>query len=137
MWDEIKAIESGRKQLREFGLTLGVVLGIVAAVQAWHNKETWIYFAVSSALFMGLSFIAPFILKPLQKIWMGLAIVLGWFVSRIILGILFYGVVTPTGIIVRLSGRDLLNRKLDPKAPTYWIPKPKRELSAGDYEKQF
>jgi hypothetical protein len=75
---------------------------------------------------MALAFAAVAIWKPvllagLNRLWIKLGVLLGKIVSPIALGILFYGVLTPIGALVRLSGKDPLRLKLDPGAVSYWI----------------
>jgi hypothetical protein len=68
---------------------------------------------------------------------MTLAILLGWLMTRIILIILFYLVVTPIGLLAKLSGKDFLNRKFNREAQSYWIPRKATTTDKGNYEKQF
>jgi len=88
--EELKNIKETKRDLRKFGVTVGGVLLIIAALLFYFEKSSAIYFAIIGLLLFisGLTF--PQILKPLNKIWMGLAIVLGYFMSRLILTILFY-----------------------------------------------
>jgi hypothetical protein len=66
------------------------------------------------------------------------AVVLGYFVSRAILLIVFYLVLVPTGLIMRTVGRDPMERKWDPQAQSYWIKKePEEDSSIERYQKQF
>ena len=80
----------------------------------------------------------PKALKWVYIAWMSLALVLGLLVSTLLLTVFFYLVVTPTGLIARLLGKDFLHRKRNPKAQSYWIPK---ERPVGNqkerYEQQF
>ncbi len=62
---------------------------------------------------------------------------IGWVNTRILLGIIFYLLFTPLGLLMRLFGKDMLNRKLDPNASTYWIDKPQVPMRPEDYERQF
>ncbi len=82
-----------------------------------------------------LAFAAPQVLAPLNRLWFKLGLLLHKIVNPIVLGIMFYVVVTPTGLIMRLLGKDLLRLKRDPAAASYWIertpPGPKPE-SLGD-----
>ncbi len=64
-------------------------------------------------------------------------IVLGSVVSRVILTLLFFLVLTPTGLVARLAGKDFLRLKLDRKAASYWIKRERTVKSQQDYEKQF
>jgi hypothetical protein len=79
----------------------------------------------------------PALLKPLQKIWMALAIVMGWISTRIILSLLFFIVLTPIGFIMRLRGKDLLDEKIEKEKTSYWIYREPKAYSALDSEQQF
>jgi hypothetical protein len=68
---------------------------------------------------------------------MTLAVLLGWLMTRIILTILFYLVVTPIGLLAKLSGKDFLNRKFNREAQSYWIPRKATTTDKRNYENQF
>lgn len=117
---DIKDIKSSPKELREFGVTIGAVLMLIAAFALWKGRPSGPYFAVLGIVFVGLGLATPRVLFALQKVWMALAVVIGFFMSRIILTALFFLVITPIGAIMRLLGRDLLDEKIDRSASTYW-----------------
>ena len=135
--EEIKNIKSGKRELRQFGLTVAIVLSLLGGLFFLRKKDYYSCFLAFSAAFLFLGLVAPILLKPIQKIWMALSIIIGWFITRIILIILFYLVVTPTGILARLFGKDFLNLRFDRNINSYWIPRKKRKLERRDYEKQF
>ena len=134
---DIKNIKSGKRELRKFGFTVGIALGIFGGLFLWRGKEYYdILFYIAGA-FILLGLVAPIILKPIQKIWMTLAIILGWVMTRVILCILFYVIVTPIGLISRLFGKRFLDLEFDENARTYWVPKQSSRIDKSDYEKQF
>lgn len=120
IWDEMKRIKSGPKELKEFGITFGAVFLILASLIFWFKHTVPIYLFSLSLLFFVLAFLFPGVMKPLQKIWMGLALVLGWMMSHIILGVLFFLVVTPIAIFVRLQQKKFMETKIDRAAKSYW-----------------
>lgn len=134
--DEIKNIKSGRKQLQEFGITIGMVLALIGAYFFWRGRPAFYWLLISAAIFFFLGLIWPAALKPLQKIWMSLAVVMGFFMTRLILLILFYLIITPIGFFLKVRGKDLLGLKFDKNAPSYWLPK-KGNPDRTSYEKQF
>ncbi len=138
---ELKNIKSGKKELRNFGLLIAGVLFIIAAVilfQKKHTESDLIYYLLSIAGFLFIfGLILPKILWPLQKIWMGIAVVIGYFISRIILTLFFFLIITPAGWFLKLLGKDLLNLKINNQTDSYWIEKEKKEFSQDRYEKQF
>lgn len=90
-----------------------------------------------AGLFLVLAFVAPKVLHPLNVLWMKLALVLQKVVSPIVLGLLFFGVVTPMGLVLRAMGKDLLRLKLDKGLKSYWItrdpPGPKPETMTEQF----
>lgn len=75
--------------------------------------------------------------KSLYALWMKFALVLSWVNTRLILFFLFYLVFTPIGLILKLLGKDLLDRKINKADKTYWKKKEINELGSSSYEKQF
>jgi hypothetical protein len=126
-----------RRKLRNFGLTVGIAFGVLAALLFWREKAHYIYFAVISVVFLGLALLIPAVLKPVERVWMTAAGAMGWFMTRVILTILFFVVFTPIGLIARLCGKDFLGLKMDRSAASYWIYREARDLAKEDYEKQF
>ena len=135
--DEIKNINETEKDLRKFGITVGTVLILIAGLLLWKDKNSYIYFGIIGALLILTGFIKPVILKPLNKIWMTLAILMGWVMTRVILIILFYIVVTPTAFFAKVFKKNFLDLKVDKSRNTYWEIREKKHTVPADYEKQF
>jgi hypothetical protein len=135
--EEFKNIKETKRDLRKFGVTIGGVLLIIAVFLFYFEKSSAIYFAIIGLLLFisGLTF--PQILKPLNKIWMGLAVVLGFFMSRLILTILFYIALTPISLIAKLVGKKFMILKYDKSAKTYWEKRTIIQKKQIDYERQF
>ena len=109
MIEEIKNIKSGRRELRQFGITVGIVLGLLGCFFIWRQKEWCYYFIIISFVFLLFGLVLPLLLKPVHKVWMTLAIFMGWCMTGVILGVLFYLVVTPIGLLMRLCGNDFFD----------------------------
>lgn len=138
MLEELKNIKSGKKELGDFGLTVGMILILLGGLVMWRGKrELSPYLLATGVLLVFLGLALPGILKPLQKIWMGFSVVIGFFVSRIILFILFYAVLSPIGLIARLLGKDILDQKIDRSRPTYWRDRPVGTETKESYENQY
>ncbi|MCL5268739.1 MAG: SxtJ family membrane protein [Bacteroidetes bacterium] len=135
--EEIRQIKESKKDLKKFGLTIGVVLLAIAVFLLIKGSGSAIFWGAAGLLLVVLSFAMPGVLKPLNKIWMTLAIVLGWVMTRVILVILFYVALTPTALVARLFNKDFLNRKIDKSAKSYWQKREKKEFDAQSYERQF
>lgn len=137
MIDDIKNIQSTKNDLRNFGLSVGGVLLFIGAFLLLKSKPSAQYFLIISLVLILPALFFPALLKPLQKIWMALAIVMGWISTRIILSLLFYFVLTPIGFIMRLKGKDILDEKIEKEKASYWSYRGPRSYSSLDSEQQF
>lgn len=135
--EEIKNIRETTADLRKFGITIGSVLIIIAAALYFYEKSSFMYFGGVGFLLIVTGLAAPGILKPLNKIWMTFALLLGWLTSRIILILLYYLVITPIGIIAKLFGKKFLDLNISKDSSTYWIKREKTKFTKDEYEKQF
>jgi hypothetical protein len=124
--------EVAAKQLRSFGLLVG---GVFALIGLWpmviYRADVRWWSIVLAALLMGMATVYPKALLRIYKVWMALGHLLGWVNTRIILGLIFYGVVTPIGLIRRLLGKDPMGKKLKANVVSYRIlcsPRPASHL---------
>lgn len=137
MIEEIKNIKSGKSDIRKFGITIGLFLMILAGFLFWRGKESFEIFLISGLVLLVLGLTIPIVLKPVYWIWMVLAVILGWIMTRVILSLLFYVVITPIGLFSRLSGNRFLDLKWDKSKDTYWNYRNTKQLNSEDYERQF
>ena len=86
---------------------------------------------------MSLGFLVPIILKPIYLVWMIFAVILGWFMTRFILSLLFYLVITPIGLVLRIMGKDLLELRKEEVQDSYWNMRDSEKEQNQNYEKQF
>lgn len=135
--EEFRQIKESKKDLRKFGLTVGTVLLIIGAFLFYFEKSSAIYFGGIGLFLIIGGLISPSILKPLNKFWMGLAIVLGFVMSRIILSILFYLVLTPISFLAKIFGKKFMALKFDKSIETYWDKRSVIDKKLIDYERQF
>ena len=123
---------------RTFGLVfIGVFL--IAAAYGWHKDFSTTFievFLVLAAAFMACTVIAPKVLRPLNKAWYQLGLFLGKFVSPIVLGILFFIVITPVAIVMRIAGRDALMLKKR-NVNSYWIDRKPPGPEPESFKEQF
>jgi len=137
MIEEIKKIKGNKRELRQFGLIIGGVLGIVGAILYFLGKDLNLYILGLSMLLIFLAILMPFLLRQIYKLWMILSICSGWVMTRFILIILFYGVITPTGLIMRIFKKDFLNINFESKTKSYWISKSDSRLDDSSCENQY
>jgi len=107
---------------RSFGIVFFVVFFLIALYPLINNEDIRIWSLIISLIFLILGLINSRILNPLNKLWFKFGIFLGKIVSPIIMGIIFFLVVTPIGFIMRVLGKDLLNLKFNTNK-SYWIEK--------------
>ena len=124
-WSDIP-FNPERKTLRQFAGLWLLFFGGLAVLQGLvrGNMTLAAVFAALALTIGPLGLIWPLLLRPIFVGWMILAFPIGWTVSQLILGVMFYGLFTPIGLFFRLIGRDALNRKRRPELETYWEPKP-------------
>ena len=107
---------------KNFGIVFFIVFLLVALYPLINNQEIRTWSILVSIIFLFLGLINSVILTPLNKLWFIFGIFLGKLVSPFIIGIIFFLVVTPIGLLMRLFGKDILNLKYN-KNNTYWIEK--------------
>ena len=137
MFEEINNIKSEKSDIRNFGITLGIILLLISGFLFWKEKESYQIF---SGIGITLSLIAiaiPSVLKPVYWMWMIFSIILGWFMTRVILSLLFYIVITSIGLTLRLFGKEFLKLSWDKSETSYWNFRTNEHLQNKNYEKQF
>ena len=107
---------------RSFGIVFFVVFLIVAIYPLINNADLRIWSLVITLTFLILGLINSEFLTPLNKLWFKFGLLLGRLISPIIMGIIFFFVVTPIGLIMKIFGKDVLNLKKN-NAKSYWIKK--------------
>jgi hypothetical protein len=137
--EEIKKIPMDRKALRNFGLLMACVLLLVGGWLWWKSAATWPCVLGAAALLALIGLTVPAALKPFHKGWMILAVMMGWVMTRVVLTLVYYFVLTPIAFLGRFFGEQFLHLKLNRSGETtsYWVRRngPPREKS--DYERQF
>ena len=137
MFEEIKNIKSEKSDIRNFGITLGIILLLISGFLFWKEKESYQIF---SGIGITLSLIAiaiPSVLKPVYWMWMIFGIILGWFMTRVILSLLFYVLFTSIGLTLRFFGKQFLELRWDKSKESYWNFRTNENLQNKNYEKQF
>ena len=107
---------------KNFGIVFFIVFLIIALFPLINDGSFRIWSLIVSTVFLFLGLINSKILTPLNKIWFKFGLLLGRIVSPVIIGVIFFLVITPTALIMRLIGKDLLNLKFN-KQKSYWIEK--------------
>jgi len=127
-----------KKQVRTFGWGLTVfflVIGTLKVIFSGQIVLHWHFIAAGIAAVVNLIF--PLAMLSVYKLALFIAKGLGWFNTRLLLGILYFFVFTPIALILKIMGRDLLDRKIDRQAETYWNYRDRGKFDPSNAENQF
>jgi hypothetical protein len=119
---------------RSFGIVFFFVFLIVSLWPLINENPVRVWFSYIAIIFLILGLMNSNLLTPLNVLWFKFGKLLGSIVAPIVMGIVFFIVITPTGFIMRIFGKDLLNKKYNNKSKSYWI---NREKSKGTMKQQF
>tara|TARA_B100000029_G_scaffold164917_1_gene161138 strand:- start:384 stop:779 length:396 start_codon:yes stop_codon:yes gene_type:complete len=119
---------------RSFGIVFFFVFLIISLWPLLNGNELRVWSIIVAMIFLILGLINSNFLTPLNKLWFKFGKLLGSIVAPIVMGIVFFLVVTPTGIIMKMLGKDLLKKKYNNKIKSYWI---NREKSKSTMKQQF
>ena len=119
---------------RSFGLVFFFVFLIISFWPLIDEGQIRIWAAIISVVFLILGLINSKLLTPLNKLWFKFGMILGAVIAPIVMGIIFFLVVTPIGLLMNIMGKDLLKKSYDKKKETYWI---KRGKSVSTMKQQF
>jgi Saxitoxin biosynthesis operon protein SxtJ len=120
------------KELRQFGLLVGGVFSVIGLWPMFLREEPLrLWAVVLGSLLILLGSLAPTWLAPIHRGWMWVGHVLGWINTRIILGVIFYGLITPIGIVFRMLGKDTMRQSFSDTSSTYRVnrqPRPRSHM---------
>jgi hypothetical protein len=119
---------------KSFGIVFSIVFLVVALYPLTKDEDVRLWAVIVSGIFLLLAFIVPKTLSILNIIWFKFGVLLGFIVAPIVMILIYYTAVMPTGFIMRLMGKDLLKQKLDKNIKSYWI---ERTEPIGTMKNQF
>ena len=122
---------------RSFGFVFTAFFAIIGLLPLLHGHSLRIWALAVSAVFLLLALLLPACLTPLNRLWTKFGMLLHHIVSPLALGILFFLVVTPIGLVMRLFGKDPLRLRLDRSAGSYWIERTPPGPAADSLKNQF
>jgi len=134
MSEKISYIQTEQSSEKSFGIVFSIVFLIVALYPLINSEGLRIWALVVSIIFFLLAFIAPKVLVFPNKLWFKFGLLIGSIVAPIVMAFVYFVTVLPTGLIMRLLGKDLLKQKLDKNAKSYWI---ERKEPMGSMKNQF
>ncbi|MDC1092828.1 SxtJ family membrane protein [Pelagibacteraceae bacterium] len=125
-----------KKNLAEknFGLLFGLIFLIIALWPVLSGLKLQLWYFIIAIIFFIIAFLKPIIFKPFNKAWIKFGEILGLIIAPIVMALVYFIILTPISLMVRIFGKDLLGLKFSKKQDTYWI---KREKKPGTMKKQF
>jgi len=124
---------------RTFGLVFSVFFALVGVAPLWHRvggpMRGWALVLAAVFLVLSLFWTAP--LKPLNRAWLKFGLLLHAIVNPLVMALMFYTVITPFGIGMRMLGKKLLGLKREPEAVTYWVMRNPSDLAPETMKNQF
>lgn len=128
--------DHGLSEFRRFGRTMGMFLIILGLILCYLSTSyTTAFLTVGSTLLLAGVFF-PIMLRPLYVLWMSIAVLLGFIMTRIILGAIFFLIFSPVGLFFRLIRKDHLDEAIDPDADSYWKKREAVPYESGMSDKQ-
>jgi hypothetical protein len=112
--------ESGGSD-RSFGIVMAVAFAVISLLNWWRDGHSWPWISGIAVLFLTAALFYPAALNPLNRLWLKFGLLLHKVVNPIVMALVFFGSVLPTGLIMRALGKDPLRRKPQPNANSYWI----------------
>ncbi len=134
IYKQLKKIDRSEKQLRKFSILFLVIIVLIGFFFFLSGKEISLIFYIILAYFI-VSLYRVELVSYLYLLWMGISLFIGYFVSRLLLIILYYLFLLPIGLCVRVIKGDFLNKKINKDLNTYWIKK--EPVSKQDLENLF
>ena len=134
MSESTSHIPTEQSSPKSFGIVFSIVFLIVALYPLINSEviRVWSFFV--SAVLLLLTLVAPNLLSLPNKLWFKFGILLGSIISPVLMALVYFATVLPTGLIMRFLGKDLLKQKLDKNAKSYWI---ERTEPIGSMKNQF
>lgn len=122
---------------RSFGVLFALVFGAISLWPVWPGGAVRLWAAIVAVALAVVAFTAPRLLAPLNRGWFLLGQALHHVVNPLVMGLIYFGAVVPTGLLIKLFGRDLLRLRRDPDATSYWTLREPPGPAPGSMSKQF
>jgi hypothetical protein len=111
-------------ELRKFGLTIGIAFGLLSGFLWWRDRPAFVLFGWISSGLIVVALLVPRALGPVESIWMKVAHVMGAIMTRVLLVLTYFLLITPIGLLMRLFGKDPLQVRPAPGSQSFWIEVP-------------
>jgi hypothetical protein len=110
---------------------------LLALINVWHAGRVWPWTGTVATFFLVFAFVRPAALRPLNWLWFKFGLLLHKVVNPIVMAVVFFGAVVPTGLVLRLLGKDPLRLERQPDANSYWIERRPRGPAPESMKDQF
>jgi uncharacterized membrane protein YhaH (DUF805 family) len=122
---------------RSFGVLFVIVFGVVSLWPLWSGGAVRLWAAAVAAVFAVITVVAPQLLAALNRGWFLLGQAMHKVVNPLVMGLIYFGCVVPTGLVLKLLGKDTLRLRRDPEATSYWIVREPPGPARGSMSRQF
>jgi hypothetical protein len=122
---------------RNFGLVFAAMFALVALSPLAHGHDVRVWPLPIALMFLAAAVLLPHALAPLNQLWFRFGLLLGKFVTPLVMTILFFVTVTPIGVLMRAAGNDPLRLKRQPDAKSYWVERPQPAPAPASLADQF
>lgn len=123
------------EEIRKQGFYMALALNIIGSIIFYRGKEHFIWFIIAGSLNLIIAMMCPVILMPVKKTLDTLILLINYIFSVLSFAIIFYLIFMPIGILMRLFGKDLLDKRIDRESDSYWIRRKDKIFSAKAYER--
>jgi|SRR5271165_488686 len=122
---------------KAFGLIFAVACGVMALAALWEGRSTALWWSLASFVLLLLALFAAPLLHPLNRAWRWVSLQLFKIANPVIMAVLFFGVLTPVGLIMRVAGKDALRLRLDKESSSYWLTRASQSSVRNSMTNQF
>ena len=139
----MQSLESERDEIivgpsdRNFGFTMAAVSALIGTWGLYKSSSHWPIWLGIAAVFAIVTLIRPQALGPANRAWLKLGLLMYKVVNPVIMAILFFGMILPIGLLMRMFGKDFLRLARDHQAPTYWLPRTDPRPQSESMKQQF
>lgn len=130
-------LEASRKNLRVTWIGFGSIFALLGTISFFKDGGAWRILYPLAGAFLVASLTLPRFLLPLFRLWARFAGIMAFLNTRLLLSIVYYGLITPIGVGLRLLGRDPLDERWDPDRKTYWTRRSAPTRDPRDYDSMF